>query len=153
MYKAKRLSAAKRALLAKMLGMLGSKHSGERDNAALAAEKLRRESGLNWSEIIGAGGKATASNRTPKRARSGSVIGSGMIKGRRGRPGKWKGVVGRQLLDEVDAVVKRRGRTVNAALASIHRGVREHAPDHPYAQMTLRVLTSRYYDAVRYFGK
>lgn len=37
---------------AKVLGMLGSEHDGERANAALAAEKLRRQSGLSWAEIV-----------------------------------------------------------------------------------------------------
>jgi hypothetical protein len=36
------LMKADRERLAKLLGMLGSEHAGERDNAALAIERLRR---------------------------------------------------------------------------------------------------------------
>jgi hypothetical protein len=36
----------------KVLGMLGSDQSGERASAALAAEKLRMQSGLTWADII-----------------------------------------------------------------------------------------------------
>ena len=41
-----------RDLLVKMLGMLGSEHSGERDNAACKAEELRKEFGLVWDQLI-----------------------------------------------------------------------------------------------------
>jgi hypothetical protein len=42
------LTRTDRERLAKLLGMLGSQHAGERDNAALAIERLRRELGLSW---------------------------------------------------------------------------------------------------------
>jgi hypothetical protein len=41
-----------REKLAQVLGMLGSDFAGERDNAARLAEKLRRESGLTWQQIL-----------------------------------------------------------------------------------------------------
>ena len=41
-----------RARLAKILGMLGSAHEGERDNAAVMAAQLQRESGLTWDEML-----------------------------------------------------------------------------------------------------
>jgi hypothetical protein len=41
-----------RTKLARVLGMLGSAHAGERDAAALAAEKLRREAGLTWEQVL-----------------------------------------------------------------------------------------------------
>jgi hypothetical protein len=38
--------------LARVLGMLGSAHDGERASAAALADKLIRAQGLTWSEII-----------------------------------------------------------------------------------------------------
>jgi hypothetical protein len=38
--------------LAKILGLLGSDHSGERDAAAQAADKLVRGLGLSWADVI-----------------------------------------------------------------------------------------------------
>jgi hypothetical protein len=38
--------------LAKLCGMFGSTHAGERANAAAAADKLVRSAGLTWSEVI-----------------------------------------------------------------------------------------------------
>jgi hypothetical protein len=38
--------------LAKLLGMVGSKHDGEALNAARAADKLVREAGLAWPDVI-----------------------------------------------------------------------------------------------------
>lgn len=46
------LSKADRDRLVKLLGMLGSDHAGERDNAALAIERLRRELGLSSEDIL-----------------------------------------------------------------------------------------------------
>ena len=46
------LPAAGRAKLAKLLGMLGSDHAGERDAAAIAAAKLVRSTGLTWQQIL-----------------------------------------------------------------------------------------------------
>jgi hypothetical protein len=40
------------ARLAKLLGMLGSEHPGERVNAGLLADRLVRDAGITWSEII-----------------------------------------------------------------------------------------------------
>jgi hypothetical protein len=39
--------------LAGILGMLGSAHAGERDAAAMAADKLVRERGLTWPIVLG----------------------------------------------------------------------------------------------------
>lgn len=39
--------------LKKILGLLGSDHPGERDAAAQAANKLVRERGLAWGDVIG----------------------------------------------------------------------------------------------------
>jgi hypothetical protein len=50
------LMKADRERLAKLLGMLGSDHAGERGNAALAIERLRRERGLSWDEVLPADG-------------------------------------------------------------------------------------------------
>lgn len=38
--------------LAKLLGMLGSEHEGERASAALMADKLVRERGLTWPQVL-----------------------------------------------------------------------------------------------------
>jgi hypothetical protein len=46
------LSRADRERLAKLLAMLGSDHAGERDNAALAIERMRRELGLSWDDLL-----------------------------------------------------------------------------------------------------
>ena len=41
-----------RAKLAKLLGLLGSNHAGERDAAALAAHRLVQSRGMTWPEVI-----------------------------------------------------------------------------------------------------
>lgn len=45
-------AAIDRELLAKLCGMFGSDHPGERANAAAAADKLVRQAGLRWPDII-----------------------------------------------------------------------------------------------------
>jgi hypothetical protein len=46
------MSAAERARLARILGMLGSEHPGESASAALQAEAFRKRHGLTWEELI-----------------------------------------------------------------------------------------------------
>ena len=46
------LSNPERERLAKLLGMLGSDHQGERDAAGLAADRLVRAAGLTWSHVV-----------------------------------------------------------------------------------------------------
>lgn len=46
------LSSADRTKLAKLLGLLGSAHAGERDAAGLAAERLVRGAGLTWRQVL-----------------------------------------------------------------------------------------------------
>jgi hypothetical protein len=46
------LPPADRDKLAKLLGMLGSDHPGERDNAAVAADRLVRQRGLTWPDVL-----------------------------------------------------------------------------------------------------
>lgn len=41
-----------RARLIALLGMLGSDHAGERDNAAQQAEALRKKLGMSWEELF-----------------------------------------------------------------------------------------------------
>ena len=41
-----------RERLVKLCGMFGSDHAGERENAAAAADKLVRQAGLQWTDII-----------------------------------------------------------------------------------------------------
>jgi hypothetical protein len=48
------LPVATRAKLAKLLGMLGSEHRGERDAAGQAANRLVLKSGLSWAQILDA---------------------------------------------------------------------------------------------------
>lgn len=46
------LPAEARTKLAKLLGMLGSDHAGERDNAAMAAHRLVTQAGLTWRQVV-----------------------------------------------------------------------------------------------------
>jgi hypothetical protein len=46
------LPATSRTKLAKLLGMLGSDHAGERDAAALAAHRLVTAAGLTWKQVV-----------------------------------------------------------------------------------------------------
>jgi hypothetical protein len=46
------LAASDRQRLAKLLGLLGSDHAGERDAAGLAAHRLIRDRGLTWGDVI-----------------------------------------------------------------------------------------------------
>lgn len=46
------LPAPDRAKLAKLLGMLGSDHAGERDAAGLAAHRLLQRRGLTWPAVL-----------------------------------------------------------------------------------------------------
>ena len=47
------LALTERTKLAHVLGMLGSPHQGERDAAALAADRLVRGRGLDWLDVLG----------------------------------------------------------------------------------------------------
>jgi hypothetical protein len=49
------LTGAERERLAKLLGLLGSDHDGERAAAGLQASKLIRAKGLTWADVLGAG--------------------------------------------------------------------------------------------------
>jgi hypothetical protein len=46
------MSPADRAKLARILGMLGSEHAGERASAALQAEAFRKRHGMTWEEML-----------------------------------------------------------------------------------------------------
>jgi hypothetical protein len=46
------LAASDRMQLAKLLGMLGSDHIGERDNAARAAHRLVQQRGITWFNVV-----------------------------------------------------------------------------------------------------
>lgn len=46
------LNSADRTRLAKLLGMLGSDHPGERDNAARAANDFIKRKGITWHDAI-----------------------------------------------------------------------------------------------------
>ena len=52
--------------LARILGMLGSAHAGERDAEALAADQLVRERGLTWPALLGIEPAANIWERTDK---------------------------------------------------------------------------------------
>jgi hypothetical protein len=47
------MTGAERKRLAAILGMLGSRSAGERDNAARLAEEFRRQHGMTWGELVG----------------------------------------------------------------------------------------------------
>lgn len=49
---ASHLSNADRTKLAKLLGMLSSAHIGERDAAALAANRFLRDRNLTWPQVL-----------------------------------------------------------------------------------------------------
>jgi len=46
------LTEAARDRLSKLLGMLGSDHAGERDNAAVAANRIVQDAGLTWDQVL-----------------------------------------------------------------------------------------------------
>ena len=46
------MTTAERAKLARILGMLGSEHAGERASAALQAEAFRKRHGLTWAGLL-----------------------------------------------------------------------------------------------------
>jgi hypothetical protein len=46
------MTAAERQRLARILGMLGSEHAGERASAGLQAEAFRKRHGLTWPELL-----------------------------------------------------------------------------------------------------
>jgi hypothetical protein len=46
------LSQQERTRLAKLLGLLGSNHSGERDAAGLAAHRLVMNAGATWFDVL-----------------------------------------------------------------------------------------------------
>jgi hypothetical protein len=41
-----------RERLARLLGMLGSDHAGERDNAGRAAHRMVRQHGITWFDVV-----------------------------------------------------------------------------------------------------
>ena len=55
------LPPADRHRLASILGLLGSNHAGERDAAALAADRFVRTRGIAWPDLLA--GEPAASNR------------------------------------------------------------------------------------------
>ena len=46
------LASRERSKLAKLLGMLGSDHAGERDAAGLAAHRLLEQHGATWGQVL-----------------------------------------------------------------------------------------------------
>lgn len=46
------LTAADQSKLAKLLGLLGSNHAGERDAAGLAAARFLRDRNLTWAQVL-----------------------------------------------------------------------------------------------------
>ena len=46
------MTPADRRRLARILGMLGSEHAGERASAALQAEAFRKRHGMTWEEML-----------------------------------------------------------------------------------------------------
>lgn len=57
------LTAADADRLAKLLGLLGSDHAGERDAAGLAAHRFVRERGLTWYDVINPPAPAETTSR------------------------------------------------------------------------------------------
>jgi hypothetical protein len=46
------MTGVDRARLARILGMLGSEHAGERASAALRAEAFRKRHGMAWEQML-----------------------------------------------------------------------------------------------------
>ena len=46
------LAASDRERLARLLGMLGSDHAGERDNAGRAAHRMVQQHGITWFDVV-----------------------------------------------------------------------------------------------------
>jgi hypothetical protein len=63
-----------RPRLAKILGMLGSAHDGERASAAAKADQLVRGSGSTWHEVVNPPAKARTGTRGSANAGPGAVI-------------------------------------------------------------------------------
>ena len=53
------LSSDDRRKLIGLLGRLGSDSAGERDNAAVAIERIRKEADVQWDELLGTGASLT----------------------------------------------------------------------------------------------
>lgn len=53
------MTQQQRARLVKLLGMMGSAHDGERASAAALANRLVRDAGLQWDDVIAAVGEST----------------------------------------------------------------------------------------------
>jgi len=51
-------SGAERERLAKLLGLLGSDHAGERDAAGLAANRMVRQRRITWDDVLGVSTRA-----------------------------------------------------------------------------------------------
>lgn len=56
------------AKLARVLGLLGSEHAGERAAAALAAHRLVKRLGLSWQEILAQKCEAARPSSHPRKA-------------------------------------------------------------------------------------
>jgi uncharacterized membrane protein YqiK len=69
----KSIHSSDRDVLVKTLGMLGSDQPGERDNAARAAEKIRRRLGMSWDDLIIKATKATTHSNSAQHARAGAA--------------------------------------------------------------------------------
>jgi hypothetical protein len=64
--------------LAKLLGMLGSAHIGERAAAAAMADQLIREHGLTWSDVLGGSPSERAPETPPNwRTQIAEILSSG----------------------------------------------------------------------------
>jgi hypothetical protein len=51
--------------LVKVLALLGSSHDGERAAAAAAADRMLREAGLTWDDVIRLGDTSAGATHTP----------------------------------------------------------------------------------------
>lgn len=56
------LGAADRDRLTKLCGLFGSDHAGERANAAAMADRLLRDRGLRWPDVLGVVGPDNAAS-------------------------------------------------------------------------------------------
>ncbi len=88
------ISTVDRLRLAALLGMLGSSHAGERENAARLVEQFRRQRGLNWSDLLAlqpASDREPEARSPPRQEKSQQL---GHAYGSRERVWRWSMLVG-----------------------------------------------------------
>lgn len=87
------ISTVDRIRLEALLGMLGSDHAGERENAAKLVEQFRRQRGLNWGDLLAKYPASTRLSDGPPRTVVPRVI-PGPVSGRQDAVWRWSLLAG-----------------------------------------------------------